>query len=42
MQMPAKQMTREPQASGLDWARIASDLDEHGCATTGPLLAARN
>ena len=40
MQMPAKQMTREPQAGGLDWARIASDLDEHGCATTGPLLAA--
>jgi hypothetical protein len=40
MQMPAKQLTREPQASGLDWARIASDLDEHGCAATGPLLAA--
>ena len=22
----------------LDWAIIASDLDEHGCAVIGPLL----
>jgi uncharacterized protein len=40
MQMPVKQMKRESRAGALDWARIASDLDEHGCATTGPLLAA--
>jgi hypothetical protein len=33
-------MTREQPASGVDWARIASELEEHGCATTGPLLAA--
>jgi uncharacterized protein len=26
--------------ASLDWARIASDLDAHGCAVTGPLLAA--
>ncbi|NJM92929.1 MAG: proline hydroxylase, partial [Rhodospirillaceae bacterium] len=24
----------------LDWPRIACELDEHGCATTGPLLPA--
>ena len=24
----------------LDWAAIAADLDAHGCAVTGPLLAA--
>jgi uncharacterized protein len=24
--------------AALDWASIASDLDAHGCATTGPLL----
>ena len=40
MQMPVKQMKSESRAGVLDWARIASDLDEHGCATTGPLLAA--
>jgi uncharacterized protein len=28
------------QASTLDWQRIASELDAHGCATTGPLLPA--
>ncbi len=28
------------QANVLDWQLIASDLDEHGCATTGPLLPA--
>ena len=28
------------QATGLDWQYIASELDEHGCATTGPLLPA--
>jgi hypothetical protein len=26
------------QVAGLDWARIAFDLDAHGCATTGALL----
>ena len=40
MQMPVKQMKSESRAGVLDWAHIASDLDEHGCATTGPLLAA--
>jgi uncharacterized protein len=25
----------------IDWARIAADLDAHGCATTGRLLSAR-
>jgi hypothetical protein len=25
--------------AALDWARIAADLDTHGCATTGALLA---
>jgi hypothetical protein len=25
-------------ANYLDWQRIASELDAHGCATTGPLL----
>ena len=28
------------QAAVLDWTRIASELDEHGCALTGPLLPA--
>jgi hypothetical protein len=28
------------QASTLDWPRIASELDEHGCALTGPVLSA--
>jgi len=27
-------------ANYLDWQRIASELDAHGCATTGPLLPA--
>ena len=26
--------------AALDWARIAADLDAHGCAVTGPLLGA--
>jgi hypothetical protein len=26
------------RAAALDWARIAADLDAHGCATAGPLL----
>jgi hypothetical protein len=26
------------KARTLDWTRIAVELDEHGCATTGPLL----
>jgi hypothetical protein len=28
------------RADGLDWARLERELDERGCATTGPLLAA--
>jgi len=28
------------QPAVLDWTRIASELDEHGCALTGPLLPA--
>lgn len=33
-------MTLEKQAITLDWSRIASELDKHGCATTGRLLPA--
>jgi uncharacterized protein len=28
----------DERAAALDWTAIASDLDAHGCATTGPLL----
>jgi uncharacterized protein len=28
------------RVASLDWSRIAADLDTHGCAVTGPLLAA--
>ena len=28
------------QATTLDWQRIATELDEHGCAITGPVLPA--
>jgi hypothetical protein len=28
------------EVEALDWERIAIELDAHGCATTGPLLAA--
>ena len=28
--------------ASLDWTRIATDLDAHGCAVTGPLLAAED
>ena len=28
------------RVAALDWARIAGELDAHGCATTGPLLSA--
>ena len=31
-------MKQETLPHALDWARIAHELDEHGCATTGPLL----
>ena len=31
--------TLEAQVADLDWAGIAADLDAHGCAVTGPLLA---
>jgi hypothetical protein len=30
----------EARVEGLDWAAMASDLDKHGCAVTGPLLTA--
>ena len=33
-------MKQEKLSHGLDWQRIASELDEHGCATTGALLPA--
>jgi hypothetical protein len=33
-------MKHEPLSHALDWRRIARELDEHGCATTGPLLPA--
>lgn len=33
-------MKKEIQARALDWSRVATELDEHGCATTGPLLPA--
>ena len=29
------------QATALDWSRIARELDEHGCALTGPLLTTK-
>jgi uncharacterized protein len=32
-------MKFEQRADALDWARIGSELDQHGCAVTGPLLA---
>src|SRR4051794_30242819 len=28
------------RVAALDWARIADELDAHGCATTGALLSA--
>jgi len=31
-------MKHEKLPHALDWQRIASELDEHGCATSGPLL----
>jgi uncharacterized protein len=31
--------TLEARVADLDWAGIAADLDAHGCAVTGPLLA---
>ena len=33
-------MKQEKLLHALDWPRLARDLDEHGCATTGPLLPA--
>ena len=33
-------MKHEQLSHALDWRRIASELDEHGSATTGPLLPA--
>jgi hypothetical protein len=33
-------MKHEQSSHALDWQRIASELDTHGCATTGPLLPA--
>ena len=28
------------RVEALDWTAMASDLDKHGCAVTGPLLTA--
>jgi uncharacterized protein len=36
--MKLGRMKLDPQAGALDWTRIASDLDQYGCAATGPLL----
>jgi hypothetical protein len=33
-----KKVDIEARVAALDWARIAADLDAHGCATTGALL----
>jgi uncharacterized protein len=33
-------MTIDARIAALDWSTIASALDAHGCATTGPLLSA--
>jgi len=33
-------MKQKKLPDALDWQRIASELDEHGCASTGPLLPA--
>ena len=45
--MPRAAHARKPEpddiagrVAALDWARIAGELDAHGCATTGPLLSA--
>jgi hypothetical protein len=34
------EMALDRQTAAFDWSRIARELDEHGCATTGPLLSA--
>ncbi len=36
----ARDAEHQTKANALDWTRIAHELDEHGCATTGPLLPA--
>jgi hypothetical protein len=36
----AAPVTIAGRIAALDWSAIAADLDAHGCATTGPLLAA--
>ena len=36
--MKLDRMKLDRQAGALDWARIAADLNQHGCALTGPLL----
>jgi hypothetical protein len=33
-------LKHQTKATALDWPSIASELDEHGCALTGPLLPA--
>ena len=33
-------LKHQTKANALDWTRIAHELDEHGCALTGPLLPA--
>jgi uncharacterized protein len=43
IQQPIAQAKSPPigeRVAALDWPAITSDLDDHGCATTGPLLAA--
>ncbi|WP_284736097.1 2OG-Fe(II) oxygenase [Dongia deserti] len=37
---PTDLMMRARHTNALDWTQIAADLDEHGCALTGPLLPA--
>jgi hypothetical protein len=38
MSSPASDLERRVRV--LDWARLAAELDERGCATTGPILTA--
>ena len=36
---PSSARSLASDIAALDWTRIAGDLEAHGCATTGPLLA---
>jgi hypothetical protein len=40
--MPADRMRIERQARAIDWTQVEAELDEHGCAATGPLLTAES